>query len=71
VFEYGVFQGSGLRMMQGDTSVSDGISSIQAYFGKRRGSGSLQVAVNRELPVTFFAISDYQGFKAKIVYFRA
>jgi hypothetical protein len=47
------------------------ISPILASFGKRRGSGSPQVAQNRELPITFFEIPDYQGFQAKLTSFRA
>jgi hypothetical protein len=57
--------------MEGDTFGSRIISSIQAYFGKRRGSGSGQVADIRELQLTFFEISDIQGFPAKMASFRA
>jgi len=46
----------------GDAFKSDRISSIRAYFGKRTGSGSGQVAQNRELKSFFFAISNFWSF---------
>jgi hypothetical protein len=47
------------------------ISSIRAYFGIKCGSGSQQVAGNRELQLTFLAISCYQDLKAKMAYLKA
>ena len=35
------------------------ISSIQAYFDNKIGSGSQQIAGNRELQVSFFGILDF------------
>ena len=47
------------------------ISSIRAPIGKRRGSGSQQVAQNGELPITFFKNSYYMDFQEKLAPFRA
>jgi hypothetical protein len=66
-----LISGPGLIPVQGDTFSPGEISSIQTYFGKRRGSGSEQVAIIRELQLIFFAISDFQGFQAKLAYLRA
>jgi hypothetical protein len=44
-----------------EDSACDLISSIRAYFGKRR-SGSGPVAGNRELPVTFFRYPAFSGY---------
>ena len=40
-------------------SARDEIPLMQAYFDKMIGSGFQQIAGNRELPVTFFAILDF------------
>jgi hypothetical protein len=39
------------------------ISPFWVYSGKKKGSGSAKVAGNRELTVTFFAVSDLESLR--------
>jgi hypothetical protein len=61
-WEIGIFQDRCRERHSGN----DYISSIQASFGKRSGSGAEQVVKYCELQVTFFANLDYYGFLAKM-----
>jgi hypothetical protein len=59
-------KGIGENIHEGEALPLTIISPVGASFGKKSDAGSQQVAKNRELQITFFKISDYQGFQTKM-----